>query len=754
MRKHRLHFWVLTVISAVFFVSLILAVYKDAELGLSFEPSMLAIIPAMSLVANIYLLATVIRKKKYIKSILWFGIFITSAIFWAAVDMLTYLGANEKTSLFVRSFVVIPALLGSCAMLIFTTDATNEDTEKLIGARILMFVTSFAYLIVALTTNLIFIRDPAQMISRFWGWETALGPYSMLYLVWGNIVILLIAANAVGYYKSRKQLAQKRQAKIFLASVLIPVFGIIVTNLIPGYFGLPWIPLDSLFITIMAGLMLYGINKYQLFIIDPAKISNNILETMTESVVVTSLDFQLQYLNKNAMALLGASDPSNSAEQSLKDLMEIDDFTQIREFARQNKSIKVSKKFSGLKIVPKGSSESVPVEISLSNVNFEGKKSVGYVFVMSDISELQIAYAKLAEQEQKVEKQVQERTKQLYAEHAKLEASISGLPIGFIMLDESMKVIEQNAVAQKLFNTRENNWWYVQDALEEMGVDKSVLRKVSRDEIIDIPEVIRGDKFLHIIISPIVSEKKVLGRVILIEDITDQKAAERERNEFVVTASHEIRTPLSVIQGNLSNALDLSSKIDPVLKPLIKSAYKASNQISSLFKDILIVADIENEGDPKQKFETTFVLKDAITEVIEHLEPSAKEKKLSLSLKISGSNIKVSGDRDEIKECILKLIDNGIKFTKKGSVKVEVSKSSSSVNIKVIDSGQGISSVEEKRLFRKFIRLDNSLKREVGGAGLGLYIAKALAQRNNGELTLEESSKKGSVFRLTLPASK
>lgn len=754
MRKYRLQSWILSVVSSVFLISLIAVAYKDAGLGLSFKLSALAIIPAMSLVANIYLLITVIRKKKYIKSILWFGIFITSAIFWAAVDMLTYLGADAKTSLFIRSFVVIPGLLGSCAMLIFTYDATNEDTEKLLGSRILMLVTSFFYLVVALATNLIFIRDSNEMIGRFWGWETALGPYAILYLVWGNIIILLIAANAVRYYRSRKQIAQKRQARIFLASVLVPVVGIIITNLIPGYFGLPWIPVDSLFITIMASLMLYGINKYQLFIIDPSKISNNILETMTESVVVTSLDFQLQYLNKNGMALLGASDPADSVEQSLKDFMDIDDFTQIKEFTRQNKSIKENKKFSSLKIVPKGTSESVPVEISLSNVSFEGKKSVGYVFVISDVSELQVAYAKLAEQEQKVEKQVQERTKQLYAEHAKLEASISGLPIGFIMLDENMKVVEQNAVAQKLFSTRENNWWYVQDALEEMGVEKKLLKKLSRDEIIDIPEVILGDRFLHIIISPIVSEKKVLGRVILIEDITDQKAAERERNEFVVTASHEIRTPLSVIQGNLSNALDMSSKIDPVLKPLINSAYKASNQISALFKDILIVSDIENEASPKQKFETTFVLKDAITEVIEHLEPSAKEKKLSLGLKMSGSNIKVSGDRDEIKECILKLIDNGIKFTKKGSVEVEVGKKTTGVVIRVVDSGQGISKVEEKRLFRKFIRLDNSLKREVGGAGLGLYIAKALAARNGGELKLEESSKKGSVFRLTLPAGK
>ncbi len=754
MGKNRVQFWFLAVISSVFSLALLFVVITNSELGLKVRYSPLAIIPAASAITNTYLLVTIIRKKAYIKSVLWLALFITSAIFWSAIDMLTFLGADAKTSMFIRSFIVIPALIGSCAMLIFTSDVTGNDTEKLLGPRIMMLITSFFYLVVSLTTNLIFIRDPDAMITRFWGWEVALGNYSSLYLAWGNIIVLAIGAVAYRYYRTRKRKDQKRQARIFLISVLIPVMGIMATNIIPGYLGLPWMPLDSLFITMMAALMVYGINKYQLFIIDPSRISNNILETMTESVIVTDLSLNLQYLNKNGMTMLGTGNPLDSEEQSLKEFLSEEDYARIKSYSKQISTKQGSRKFSDLEITPRKGGDSIPVEMSVSSVVLDGKKAVGLVFVVSDMSELQKAYSQLAQQEQKVEKQVQERTKQLYEEHAKLEASISGLPIGFIMLDENMKVVEQNEVAQKLFSTRENNWWYVQDALEEMGVEKRLLKKLARDDIIDIPEVAKGNRFLHIIISPIVSERKILGRVILIEDITEQKAAERERNEFVITASHEIRTPLSVIQGNLSNVLDLGKKIDPVLKPLIGSAYKASNQISSLFNDILIVSDIENEIRPKQKFETTFKLKDAITEVIEHLEPNAKEKKLDLGLKMSGSSIKISADRDEVKECILKLIDNGIKFTKKGSVQISVATKNNKVVINVADSGKGISKTEEKRLFRKFIRLDNSLKREVGGAGLGLYIAKALAERNGGELTLKESNSKGSVFSLVLPVAK
>lgn len=753
MGKNRVQFWFLSIISSVFFGALLATIILNSELDLNIRLSPLAIIPAVSVTASTYLLVTIIRRKKYIKSAIWLALFITSSIFWSTIDMLTFLGADAKTSLFIRSFIVVPALVGSCAMLIFTSDVTSDDTEKLLGPRVIMLITTLFYLVVALTTNLIFVRDPAAMIPRFWGWEVLLGSFAPLYLAWGNIIILSIGAVTFKYYRTRKRKDQKKQARIFLLSVFIPVAGIMATNIIPGYLGLPWMPMDSLFITMMAALMVYGINKYQLFIIDPSRISNNILETMTESVVVTDPTLNLQYLNKNAMLMLGVGDPSESEEQSLEEFLSKEDYYNIKKHSRDKAVTKSSKKFSDLEIRPKGGSKPVPVEMSLSSIVLDGKKSVGFVFVISDVSELQKAYSQLAEQEQKVEKQVQERTKQLYEEHAKLEASISGLPIGFIMLDESMKVVEQNEVAQKLFSTRENNWWYVQDALEELGVEKRLLKKVAQDEIIDIPEVVKGNRFLHIIISPIVSEGKILGRVILIEDITEQKAAERERNEFVVTASHEIRTPLSVIQGNLSNALDMGSKVGNDAKPLIETAYGASNQISALFNDILIVSDIENPTNPKPKYETVFKLNDAIQEVVDRLSPSAEKKKLDLKFKRSGT-AKLSADRDEIKESIFKLVDNAIKFTKKGSVEIKVSSKGPNVEIKITDSGKGISKEEEKRLFRKFIRLDNSLKREVGGTGLGLYIAKALAERNGGGLELTQSSAKGSTFSLVLPLAK
>jgi two-component system phosphate regulon sensor histidine kinase PhoR len=745
--------WPIPLMAIFFTVSLFATIFFDNQSQLEFKLSWLALIPTASITVNIYLLFTLAKRKSQIKSILWFSVFLISVVFWAITDLMAFSAANAYTGVFARSFVIIPALIGAPAFYIFIKDNTSEKTERYIGQRILLLFNSYFYLVIALATNYILIRDPQNLINRFWGYELKLGLAGSFYIVLAQIVMFMSAFTLYKYYRSRKQSQQIKQARIFLISILIPAVGITVTNLIPALFELLWIPIDSLYMTIMAALMVYGINKYQLFLINPTQISNNILETMAESVIVTSNEFELQYANNNAGRILNVKTPLDSYEEYLENFMDGENFARVQDFAKKNEIIKKPKKFTDVNIISKKIGEETPVEISMSSILTDNGKNAGYVFVLSDLSELQKAYTKLAEQEKKVERKVIERTEELFSEHAKLEASIAGLPIGFIMLDEHMKIIEQNKVAQQLFSTRDNSRWYVEDALEEMGVEREVLRKSQHGEIIDIPEVAKGSKFLHIIISPIVRDEKRLGSVILIEDVTNQRVVERERNEFIVTASHEIRTPLSIIQGNLSNALDMPKEHSRVTGNLIGKAYDASNHISSLFNDILIVSDIENSTNPKPKFETEFELADALKEVVEKVLPKAQEKKLPIKLsEVSG--IKVKADRDEIKEALLKLIDNAVKFTAKGSVNIKLSKKGSDVLIKVIDSGKGISESEEKRLFRKFVRLDNSLKRDSGGTGLGLYIAKALAERNSGSLELESSSKNGSTFCLKLPAVK
>ena len=473
---------------------------------------------------------------------------------------------------------------------------------------------------------------------------------------------------------------------------------------------------------------------------------------MEEAVVVVDLRFTIQYANKNAVRMLKLSEPVSSSGQHLKDFFEPEYFELLKDTARGGYSH--SAELSDIEVLPKNSKKSIPVEISASRIVSDNKKSNadGYIFVISDVSALQQAYAKLAEQEKRVERKVIERTEELYAEHAKLEVSIAGLPIGLIMLDDNLEIIESNRVAKDLFEFRGNSRWYVAETLKDLNLSDKFTEMVVSRKTTEVAEMMIGGKTIHVIFAPITTAKDdLIGSVIIVEDISSRKAAEIERNEFIVTASHEIRTPLTVIQGNLANVIDDQDKIDKKLLPLVKNAHQASNRISNLFNDVLIIADIESEARPKQLYLSKFSLKDLMLEVVAKYKPSADAKKLQLSLSGVGDKWKIKGDRDEISEAIGKLVDNAIKFTKSGFVKISLSKEKGSVVVRIADSGRGISKEEEPRLFKKFVRLDNSLKRDVGGTGLGLYIAKSLAERNGGELILEKSSKTGSTFKLSLP---
>ncbi|MDQ5913888.1 MAG: hypothetical protein QG623_507 [Patescibacteria group bacterium] len=742
------------ILSVVFFISLLAATIINKDLNLQFRLSPLVLIPLASIATNVFLLVTISRHRRHIKSIMWFGIFLICNLFWAMADIITFLAANRETGLFARAFVLIPALIGVASVIIFFSDTSSDKEDAPIGPRILMLINAFFYFVVALGTNIIFLRQPEALISRAWGYEINVGPYSILYLLWTQIMLLLVLWIVIKYYRISKAGAQKKQAKIFLISVLFPVLGTTAVNLVPAIIGVSIIPLDSLFVTCMAVIMAYGINKYQLFTISPTQISNNILQTMAEAVVVTDLNFSIQYANKNAVKLLNLEEPVSSFTQTIGEFLKESDFEDVKQAVQASKGSKVGAELSGLVISAKKTGQVTPVDISMSSIASEGRRSgvAGYVFVVSDISALQQAYSKLEEQEKKVEQKVIQRTEELYNEHAKLAASIAGLPVGFIMLDDDMHVLEQNSVAKRLLGNRSEGHWYVKEALDDLGIMDKFMESSKNSEIMDIAEVEHHGRLLHIIFSPIIvdSDKK-LGNVILIEDITSQKAAERERNEFIVTASHEIRTPLSIIQGYLSNTLDMDKEVSPKIRPLLNSAYRASNQISSLFTDILIVSDIENSANPKPRYETRFVLQAAVQEVIDKLSEKAELKKVKLKYEPKGYRYEVFGDRDEIKESILKLIDNGIKFTDKGGVEVKLGKKAGKIQVLVIDSGKGITKAERVRLFKKFVRLDNSLKRSAGGAGLGLYIARALAERNGGSLDLESSGKDGSTFSLLLP---
>jgi signal transduction histidine kinase len=252
----------------------------------------------------------------------------------------------------------------------------------------------------------------------------------------------------------------------------------------------------------------------------------------------------------------------------------------------------------------------------------------------------------------------------------------------------------------------------------------------------------------------------VSGAIAIFHDISEQKALQRERNEFVSTASHEMRTPVAAIEGYLAMATNPNlATVDERAKGFLTKAHDSALHLGKLFQDLLSVTKIEDKR--LQEKRSVFNLSDLVLQISSEMEMVAKKKGLKLFTHIGGAGMNnqmvvaptypVKADSERLREVITNLIDNAIKYTNQGSIDVSLDGNKSQVTVKVHDTGMGIPAEEQKHLFEKFYRVNNSATREQGGTGLGLYIARSLIEMYGGKIWVESEVGKGSTFAFTIP---
>jgi CheY-like chemotaxis protein/anti-sigma regulatory factor (Ser/Thr protein kinase) len=244
--------------------------------------------------------------------------------------------------------------------------------------------------------------------------------------------------------------------------------------------------------------------------------------------------------------------------------------------------------------------------------------------------------------------------------------------------------------------------------------------------------------------------------VILIEDITEKEVLDRSRDEFFSIASHELRTPLTAIKGNTSMIMDFYAEAlkDPELKSMVYDIHESSTRLIDIVNDFLDVSRLE-QGKVSFTYEAV-ALEEIVEGVMYEMRAVLKEKKLSLEFnhKTLGNLPKIWTDKNRLKQILYNLVGNATKFTEKGSISIDVQPEKTHLRVRVIDTGRGISTENQKLLFHKFQQANTSLltRDTTRGTGLGLYISKMMAEMMDGEMGLEKSEEgKGSVFYFTVP---
>lgn len=231
------------------------------------------------------------------------------------------------------------------------------------------------------------------------------------------------------------------------------------------------------------------------------------------------------------------------------------------------------------------------------------------------------------------------------------------------------------------------------------------------------------------------------------EDLAKTKA------RFLANMSHEIRTPMNAIVGFTDQISE--GKLDNNQAQALQIVQKSTNHLIKLVDDILDFTKLENEKLNLEK--VTFELSPVIEETVELCKPLIKQKEVGLKFVIANDVPEVIiGDEFRLRQILINLISNAIKFTKNGSIIVEVKtqeleEESVQIQFKVIDEGIGMKPQQLKKVYKEFEQANNSISRNYGGTGLGLSITKMLVNLHGGTMTIDSEYKQGTTVSFTLP---
>jgi len=248
-------------------------------------------------------------------------------------------------------------------------------------------------------------------------------------------------------------------------------------------------------------------------------------------------------------------------------------------------------------------------------------------------------------------------------------------------------------------------------------------------------------------------EKEVeKATVELREAYEELKKLDRAKSEFISIASHQLRTPLTAVKGYISMMLEKTYGVPPeqMEKPL-KNIYLSNERLIKLVNDLLNISRIE-AGRMEMQIEKTS-LEEIITSVVEELKNSAKEKNIYLKWEKPEKPLpKISVDKEKIRQAIMNVIDNAIRYTEKGGVTIKCKMQNAKCKIEVKDTGTGLTKYELSKMFESFSRGAAGTRLYTEGVGLGLYVAKKFVEMHNGKIWAESKGKgKGSTFYIELP---
>jgi PAS domain S-box-containing protein len=373
----------------------------------------------------------------------------------------------------------------------------------------------------------------------------------------------------------------------------------------------------------------------------------------------------------------------------------------------------------------------------------------------------------------------------LHDEQAKSEIILNAIDDGVILIDSEHVIHlfnrgaaaitgwrQQDALGLncasviKLVNEKNEPYTKEQDPFNNVFQQKTSIHDDNANLV-----TVSGTKIVAISlsVSPLLDQNNnVTGAVGVFRDVTNQRQEEKQQAEFISTASHEMRTPVAAIEGYLALAMnDKVAQIDSKAREYLEKAHMSTQHLGKLFQDLLTSA--KAEGGRLQNHPVIVEVGTFLEQLVDGIRFTAEKKNLIAEYLIGASDKQlvdnrhpeqqklvrplyyISADPDRLREALVNIYDNAVKYTETGKITVGLAGDNDVVQIRIQDTGAGIPAEDIPHLFEKFYRVDTSKTRTVGGTGLGLFICRKIIELYNGRVWVESELGKGSTFYINLP---
>ncbi|MCF7833318.1 MAG: PAS domain S-box protein [Candidatus Marinimicrobia bacterium] len=345
-------------------------------------------------------------------------------------------------------------------------------------------------------------------------------------------------------------------------------------------------------------------------------------------------------------------------------------------------------------------------------------------------------------------------------EQSRLRSVINSIDDGLIITNNRREIIFTNPRFHKLINVKreilvgEKIFDIIPHKLQlqiDMVLDENEHKCAIKEEIVIDPParlVVMANS------TPIIDDNgKLLGVVSVLRDISEIKALQLSKSEFINMVAHELKAPLGAIKGYLEMIIDKQlGDNNELYDNYLKRSLNRSEAMLALLQDLLNIFRMDART-VRREIERVDA-GELLSDTIEFFESDIQKRKLQLEVSID-KNLYIEADHEEIRRVYTNLISNAIKYNKdSGKIRITASVEDTFVAITVEDTGIGMTTEESERLFEEFFRAKNPYTRKISGTGLGMTILKKIIDEYDGKIIVSSEYEKGSIFTVKLPLAK